>query len=38
MTNFVGPAQMQTILAMGMQEGMEQAIAQIDEVLSSTTL
>ncbi len=35
-TNFISLAQMETMLAMGMKEGMEQAIGQIDDVLSST--
>lgn len=35
-TDFTSLAQMETMLAMGMKEGMEQAIGQIDEVLSST--
>lgn len=33
-TQFVDTAQMQTLLGMGMQEGMSQAVGQIDELLS----
>ena len=36
-TRFTDVAQMQTMLAMGMQEGMTQAIGQIDTVLSAVT-
>lgn len=37
-TNFTNEAQMETMLAMGMKEGMEQAIGQIDGLLSSATV
>jgi uncharacterized protein YndB with AHSA1/START domain len=35
-TRFVSPEQMETMLAMGMQEGMTQAVGQIDALLSPT--
>jgi uncharacterized protein YndB with AHSA1/START domain len=34
-STFVDEAQMETMLAMGMREGMEQAVSQIDDVLTS---
>lgn len=36
LTRFVSVEQMETMLGMGMQEGMSQAIAQIDALLSAT--
>lgn len=37
-SKFVDQTQMATMLAMGMEEGMKQAVIQIDEVLASATL
>ena len=37
-TQFVDTAQMETMLGMGMQEGMTQAIGQIDALLSSASV
>lgn len=37
-TNFTSVAQMEMMLAMGMQEGVEQALGQIDVVLSSAAV
>jgi len=36
-TNFVSVEQMQTLLGMGMQEGMTQAVGQIDALVSQAS-